>query len=206
MDSTRHQPYLPCLRRHLNILQSAIAPIAARLAESPHDSAQTAANSWTDMSANAVYRASATSLDCATPHASLQPDDILRVSGVASHKRYRTLSAPNHKNGRIPMISQAELRDASYVHRLTCVASHVIAGRHVKTDENRVLSRSLTLSGISASDIWRSRKRADPIQLFSVIGHRNPWRARVNRLGATGPNTSRTCLAWCRWSRWQRRA
>lgn len=78
MDSTRHQPYLPCLRRHLNILQSAIAPIAARLAESPHDSAQTAANSWTDMSANAVYRASATSLDCATPHASLQPDDILR--------------------------------------------------------------------------------------------------------------------------------
>lgn len=56
------------------------------------------------------------------------------------------------------MISQAELRDASYVHRLTCAASHVIAGRHVKTDENRVLSHSLPLSGISASDIWRSRK------------------------------------------------
>lgn len=163
MDSTRHQPYLPCLRRHLNILQSAIAPIAGR-------------------------------------------QRILGVSGVASRKRYRTLSAPNHKNGRIPMISQAELRDASYVHRLTCVASHVIAGCHVKTDENRVLSRSLPLSGISASDIWRSRKRADPIQLFSVIGHRNPWRARRNRLGAIGPNTSRTCPAWCRWSRWQRRA
>ncbi len=46
-----------------------------RLAESPHGSAQTTANSWTDMSANAVYRASATGLDCATPHASLQPDD-----------------------------------------------------------------------------------------------------------------------------------
>ena len=29
------------------------------------------------------------------------------------------------------MISQEELRDASYVHRLTCVASHVIAGYHV---------------------------------------------------------------------------
>ena len=43
------------------------------------------------------------------------------------------------------MISQEELRDASYVHRLTCVASHVIAGYHVKTDENRVPSRGKEL-------------------------------------------------------------
>lgn len=50
------------------------------------------------------------------------------------------------------MISQEELRDASYVHRLTCVASHVIAGRHVKTDEK---SRAVPQFAV----IWDKRVR-----------------------------------------------
>ena len=101
-----------------------------------------------------VYDAKQKQLE--TDDASLQSDDILRTAadlaafGAASHKRYRTLSAPNHKNGRIPMISQEELRDASYVHRLTCEGIPWIADTNVKNGRK---SRARPVVAV----IWEAR-------------------------------------------------